>query len=291
MNKERYYEYLLGSAEFAEFSSILERLTGLVMALNTPGVTKINSALPARKGNPVCALIRKSPEGLRRCSSCDRWQQGRAAAEGKAKLYTCHAGFIDMAIPIIIEGTHVASISSGQVLPEPPSAEGFEKLQRKLAWLRISEKRLHQAYGKAPYLPKDRVRDVMRLLEIFARQLCESARRISELESRLEREEIRRVKELVEERFRDSSLQLDDAADCAGFSSAHFSHLFRKETGETFTRFVQSRRVAEARRLLSGTEKSVTEICFACGFSNLTHFNRVFRSFEQMSPRAYRSHG
>jgi methylphosphotriester-DNA--protein-cysteine methyltransferase len=62
-----------------------------------------------------------------------------------------------------------------------------------------------------------------------------------------------------------------------------------EKRGVTFTKYVQSLRVKEAKRLLAETDNSITAVCFACGFNNLTHFNRVFRGAEGCSPRQYRS--
>ena len=193
-----------------------------------------------------------------------------------------------MAIPILIQGEHVATLSSGQVLPERPSAAGFTRMRRRFRWLDIPERRLRRAYDQAPWMSRERLSHVMLLLEIFSRQMCESAWRIRELEASLERPGVRKARALVEERFREPQLQLADAAACAELSIAHFSHLFHQETGITFTRHVQSRRVAEAKRMLAETDQTITEICFACGFNSLTHFNRVFRSREKCSPRQYR---
>ena len=283
-----FFRQLLGSPEFAQFALILKRLTGLSMALNTPDVGTTGLGLTGDMGNPLCKMIRDTPEGARRCEGCDRRHQAQAGADGKSKLYTCHAGFLDMAIPIMVQGKHVATISSGQVLSEQPSDIAFQRLCRRLTWLGIPERHLRIAYAQAPWMPRNRLTSVMHLLEIFSRQLCGNAWRIRELEACLERPQIRKARAVVEERFRESDLRLSDAATAAGISVAHFSHVFHKETGVPFTSYVQSRRIEEAKRLLAETDQTITEICFECGFNSLTHFNRVFRRGEGCSPRQYR---
>ena len=283
-----FFRQLLGSPEFTQFALILKRLTGLSMALNTPDVGTTGLGLTGDMGNPLCKMIRDTPEGARRCEGCDRRHQAQAGADGKSKLYTCHAGFLDMAIPIMVQGKHVATISSGQVLSEQPSDAAFHRLCRRLTWLGIPERRLRIAYAQAPWMPRNRLTSVMHLLEIFSRQLCGNAWRIRELEACLERPQIRKARAVVEERFRESDLRLSDAAVAAGISVAHFSHVFHKETGVPFSSYVQSRRIEEAKRLLAETDQTITEICFECGFNSLTHFNRVFRRGEGCSPRQYR---
>ena len=62
----------------------------------------------------------------------------------------------------------------------------------------------------------------MTMLELFARQLCESLRHIRELEEKLEKEEIRKAKEYIHEKFSDPLLCLADVAEHVGFSKAHF---------------------------------------------------------------------
>jgi AraC-like DNA-binding protein len=282
------FRHLTESREFAEFSSLLKKLTGLVMALNSPGVGVIFHMFKKGEQNPVCLLLRKDKEGLRRCSNCDRMHHSYAVKSGKTHLYTCHAGFFDIAVPIFVFGRHVATISSGQILPEPHSDPGFKYIRKRLKWWNIPTDKLRSAYNSAPYLPRQQIKYVMQLLELFARQLCESAQKIRDLEAQMERVEIRRAREFVEQQIGNPSLSLHDTAKHAGLSPAHFSHVFHQVTGVNFTRYVQALRIAEAKKLLSETERTITDICFACGFNSLTHFNRVFRCFEHRSPRHYR---
>lgn len=282
------FEALAASAVFAEFGASLRRLTGLPLSLNTPGVTTTRPPPSGGHSNPLCELIRKTPRGEARCQACDRRHQARAAAQGRARLYTCHAGFLDMAVPLFVDGRHVATISCGQVLPEPPSPAAARRLQRRLGWLAVSQRAFQSAYRRAPYLPRAHLRDVIRLLEVFGGHLCESTSRIRQLEARLQRDEARLACDYVDQHFRRGDLSLGEVAAAVGLSRAHFSQVFHKAVGMTFTRFVQTRRAAEARRLLETTDHDITRISFDCGFNSLTHFNRVFRRFASSSPRQYR---
>jgi AraC-like DNA-binding protein len=282
------FEYLANSPVLGEVAALVKRLTGLALALNAPGVTQILLPDGAGASNPLCHLIDSTPEGNARCRACDRRHHAHAAAMGRSLLYTCHAGLLDLAVPIFVDGRHVATISSGQVLPEPHSPEGEQSLRESLSWLDVSDEVFDEAYRQAVYLPRSHVQDVMRLIEVFTSELCANARRIRSLEARLERDEIRRAREYIEHHCHDRRLGLPAIAKAAGLSPSYLSRLFRQETGSTLSRSIQCRRIDEAKRLLANTERSVTSICFACGFGTLTHFNRVFRQFERCSPRQYR---
>jgi AraC-like DNA-binding protein/ligand-binding sensor protein len=279
------FRHLSESQEFHEFTLILNRLAGVAMSLNTPDVTTICfSGL----SSPLCALIQSTPEGFRRCRVCDRRHHDRAAASGKALLYRCHAGFYDLAIPILVQGKHLATIASGQVLPEKRSAAAFAREARRLRGLGIPERKLRAAYAKAPWMPRERLMYVMHLLELVARQMTEHALQVYELQASGELPSIRRARELVEQRFRDPDLTLTDAAKAAGMSVGHFSRFFHKKAGVTFIRYLQSRRIREAKHLLADPDRSISDICFAGGFNSLTHFNRVFRQAEGIGPRQFR---
>ncbi len=281
------FDHMANSPELTEFTAILHRLTGLTMGLRSESGV-VRRKIAETEWNPVCRLIRADSAGLRRCLACNQRHQSLAAKSGASQFYFCHAGFQDVSVPIFALGRHVAAIFSGQVLREPKSPAAFRRLRKRLAWLKAPTRDLRAAYDRAIYMPRKQFASVMRLLELFARQLCESAQRIRNLEATLERVEVRRGREFVESRFRDASLCLNDAARHACLAPAHFSHVFRQTTGTSFTRFVQARRVAEAKKQLMDERKTITDICFACGFNSLTHFNRVFRAFEHSSPRQYR---
>jgi two-component system, response regulator YesN len=94
---------------------------------------------------------------------------------------------------------------------------------------------------------------------------------------------IDRAVQYIHDHYR-SRLSLRDAARMAGMSTSHFCRFFKKETDMNFTNYVNNFRVAKAVDLLRQNGKSMSEIAFACGFTNQFHFSRVFKKFSKMSP-------
>lgn len=82
---------------------------------------------------------------------------------------------------------------------------------------------------------------------------------------------------------------LRDAARVVHLSPAAFSRFFQRFSGETFVRHVNGLRIAKAARLLAETDQPVATIAFACGFGNLSNFNRRFRALKGLTPLAWRS--
>lgn len=81
---------------------------------------------------------------------------------------------------------------------------------------------------------------------------------------------------------------LKEIADHAGLSETYFSALFKKETGETVSEFIQKSRVKEAKSLLQYSEYSLMEIGEYLGFCSQSHFTKTFRKFANMTPGQYR---
>lgn len=83
-------------------------------------------------------------------------------------------------------------------------------------------------------------------------------------------------------------LNVPALAQIALVSEAHFIRTFRATFGETPHRYLQRRRVERAMALLRNTDRCVTDICFAVGFSSLGTFSRTFRDIVGRSPSVFR---
>lgn len=84
------------------------------------------------------------------------------------------------------------------------------------------------------------------------------------------------------------NLTLKDIADNAGLSETYFSALFKKETGDTVSEFIQKSRVKEAQRMIRYSDYSLNEIGTYLGFCSQSHFSKTFRKYTGVTPGQYR---
>ena len=98
-----------------------------------------------------------------------------------------------------------------------------------------------------------------------------------------------KVGEYVNEHYEDD-IDLGYVAQQLGYSKNYLSHCIKSVFGMNFCQMLASLRVDKARRLLSESDMSVTQISYACGFGTERSFNRNFHSITGRTPTEYRKH-
>lgn len=83
-------------------------------------------------------------------------------------------------------------------------------------------------------------------------------------------------------------IRLEDLADEVGMSSVAFSRFFKLRANKTISDYIIDIRLGHASRLLVDTTHSIAEICYECGFNNLSNFNRIFKKKKDCSPKEFR---
>ena len=96
-----------------------------------------------------------------------------------------------------------------------------------------------------------------------------------------------RAKDLADARYFEP-LDVDDLAQAAGLSRAHFSREFRRAFGEPPHSYLLTRRLERAAALLRTTDRSVADICFSVGLQSVGSFTTSFTRTYGVPPTAYR---
>ena len=85
-----------------------------------------------------------------------------------------------------------------------------------------------------------------------------------------------------------ADLNLSSLAEAQGINASYLSALFRRETGETVTDYVNRKRVELAVHLLSTTSLQVQTVAQHCGFADVHYFTKVFKKLTGETPRQLR---
>jgi PAS domain S-box-containing protein len=83
-------------------------------------------------------------------------------------------------------------------------------------------------------------------------------------------------------------ISLNDVAQAVGYSPAYLTNLVKRRTQLTIIDWILERKMLEARSLLINSNKSVTEIAMAVGFTDAYYFSRRFSQYHKISPRSWR---
>ena len=97
-----------------------------------------------------------------------------------------------------------------------------------------------------------------------------------------------KAKDLADARYRES-IGVEQMAEAAGLSRAHFSREFRAAFGESPHSYLLTRRMERAAALLRNTDRSVTDVCFSVGLQSVGSFTTSFKRTYGASPTAYRA--
>ena len=84
------------------------------------------------------------------------------------------------------------------------------------------------------------------------------------------------------------TMNLSEVASLVNMSESAFSHFFKKRTNTSYKDYLTNVRISHACQLLTKTTHSIAEICFACGFNNLSNFIRIFKKKKGYTPSDYR---
>lgn len=212
------------------------------------------------------------------CVDHCRWQiAAEAARSGKPFISRCHAGAVELVLPLLRSGKHLATIFAGT----------FRDPELKLP--SSCPKELDQLYNSLPVWRPNNVALYLREMEMLGTTLLSLAEneRFSSGNTGHGR------KALIEEFFRFNlstpKLGLKNLADKLELSQSRTSHILQQEFNQSFSQLLNQVRIERVCQLLSSTEMTLAKIAQLCGFRNEYYLSRVFRRETGMPPGSYRN--
>ena len=121
---------------------------------------------------------------------------------------------------------------------------------------------------------------------------CDGARTLAtssyaKVEEGSDSRRVQKVKNYINKHYRED-VSLATLSGIAGMSPSAFSRFFKLHTGRNLTDYIIDQRLGHASRMLVDSTHAISEISYACGFNNLSNFNRIFRKKKGCSPSEFR---
>ncbi len=206
--------------------------------------------------NPYCTEIKKQGK-IEKCFAHQQNILNRSYNE-MSFFCRCHASVEEYIKPLFIENNIALYIcvsgygtASDSLSPTPPSRELLDTL---IFPLSLMLKKLIKNSNNTPY--------------------TEENKRYNEILLYLNEKHI--------------DVSIAEISQSLNISKSYISHLFKKYNGNTLKSYCNSLCITDAKRLLSTTSLSVSEIAYSLGFDNVSYFISVFRKHTGMTPNAYR---
>ena len=96
------------------------------------------------------------------------------------------------------------------------------------------------------------------------------------------------IKEYLKENYSDSSLSLKKISELFDISESYFSYLFKAETKQNFSEYLEKIRMEQAMILLKTTDINVSDMYLELGYNNANSFRRAFKKIHGVSPKTIR---
>lgn len=183
---------------FEEGGNLLYKATGMILSFYDEEGKVV--FYPAECRCEFCNLIQSSPEGKGRCLESDKQAAERALREGMPVFYTCHAGLVDVVVPVVVGGERIGCFFSGQSLLSAPTEDECDAVRKNAQDLDIDADRLAEAYRLVPVVEKETLDLALGLLRVVCHHIVEG-----ELALRQERQialEQRKLRKAAEEKAR-----------------------------------------------------------------------------------------
>lgn len=226
------------------------------------------------KKNDFCQLLQRHC-GDTACTVSDKNLYELCVKTGKPQTHRCHAGFVDMCVPVCKEGVALGYLIMGRMrTSEAPNAALLSTFPDPVE--------AEALYRALPLYTEERAAAVVNLATILVSYIL-----TENLILTRNSDEAARLRTYVEKNLAEP-LCAERICRDLHLSKTMLYRLFNDHIGCGVNQYITAKRIQLAKELLLHSALSVSEICERVGFSNSTYFCRLFKQKTGISPLRYR---
>lgn len=223
---------------------------------------------------PYCKCIQECKGGTDACKMSDKELFDKCKKEKRTIIHTCHAGLINVLVPIVYNDVIVGYMIFGQMKKggEFDVKEAFPE----------SFDLLSSLYSDMPTFDEEKINSLSRLADILVKHILFEHMLKPSLNENLEK-----AVAFIEKNLKEN-LTIESISKGINVSKSVLYRLFHTHYGKTLGSFVNLKRIEYACTLLFDTKMSIEEISEEAGFSSASYFSKTFKKEMGTSPLKYR---
>lgn len=232
-------------------------------------------------GNQYCEYLNSFSKIASKCLVCDYALLKRCREKKQPVSHICHAGLLDIAIPIMNNQSILGYILLGQL----KVSDNFQNIKSKLTSYNLDMDKLEVLYASLPIKNQEFIKSIINLATILAKHLL--------LDNILKQKNLSTLDMLVDfinENIK-SPLSVEYIAQQNFVSVSLVYKLFYKNFNTSVKNYINKRRCELAISQLMFSEKSLNDVALDVGFSSSSYFSKVFKKLYGVSPLKYRHLG
>ena len=225
-----------------------------------------------------CQCIKQAGFGIDACIKSDKALYEKCSKSRQTEMHICHAGLLDIALPVIYHDRIIAYVIMGQMR----IAEDFSSILSYVAHLNPDLERLKQLYERTPVYHEQKIRAIANIAVMLTRYIL--------LENMLMPTSplnVQKAEAFIDSNL-DKELTIRHIAQGTNLSKSVLYKDFHTCFHCTVKEYINTKRVEKSTDLLLHTDMSMEEIANRVGFSSSSYFSKIFKSVHGISPLNYR---
>lgn len=228
--------------------------------------------------NPFCTLIQCNENGKNRCDYSDATLMKKCRETKKLQRHVCHAGLVDIAVPIFDENSIIAYVILGQLKDKIK----FEEIETCVSDLPIEKDLLKDAYNSLSCVDESKIESAAEIAAVIAKYL------IYENTIRpFKHNTIKSITDFIDEHI-EEPLRIKYISQKLHISQSNLYKIFHKYFNCTVSDYINAKRIEKAELLLIETNLTIEDISQKTGFSSASYLSNLFKKTHGMSPLKYR---
>jgi len=269
---------LYSNAELLELMKQFYILTGIRIILFDDEYSEI-LAYPADKSS-FCTCMREIPEFDNLCRKSDRESFMKCRKLNSFTVYKCHAGLIEAIAPISENNVVIGYIMFGQITDNKNKDDFLKEITEYAAG--YTDKDITEEAKKIKYKKPKQVAAASKILEA-----CTSYIMLKEMIKPSKKRLINNIDEFVEAHINEQ-IKINRLCSELHISRTRLYEATAKYTGGGIAGYIQKKKMAKAKKLLTDSELSISDIASATGFDDYNYFLKVFKKHYGISPKKLR---